>query len=304
MKRLSSDSFRRARAFVLDHARPLERALFAHEFEGGSAEAVWHALQVFANADGGFGHALEPDCRAPDSSTLATITAFPLLRRTGAPADHPLVVGGVRYLVDSCERAWPGWRALPPSANDHPRAFWWNHDPAAPRTDEQWSNPSAAVVACLHHYPAEVPPDLLQAVTEKAFAVLDAQADTLSGHDFLTFVELAESLPAPLNTRVWSRLKTRARTAILTDPAQWTGYGVRPLWAVTHPQSPLMDGLDDAVLAHLDYEIDQQQPDGSWHPFWSWGRFETDWATARREWQGQLTVKTLTALKAFGRLDA
>jgi hypothetical protein len=140
-------------------------------------------------------------------------------------------------------------------------------------------------------------------VTDKALAVLDAQAESLGGHDFLTFIELAENLPAPLNATVRSRLKTRARAAIQTDPAQWTGYGVRPLWAVPHPHSPLMDVLGDAVQANLDFEIDQQQADGSWHPNWSWGRYETEWAIARRDWQGQITVKTLVALKAFGRIE-
>lgn len=304
MKHLTSAAFRNAREFVFNRARPLERALFAFEFENGPAEAVWEALQPFANADGGFGHALEPDCRVPDSSVLATTTAFPLLVRTGAPADHPLVVGGIRYLVECCDRAWPGWSALPAAANNYPRAFWWNHEPAAARDDPHWSNPSAAVVACLHRFPAEVPSELLQSVTAKALAVLETQVASLAGHDFLTFVELAESLPGPLAAPVWARLKSRARDAIMTDPAQWSSYGVRPLWAVAHPHSPLMDGLGEAVQANLDYEIEQQQPDGSWLPFWAWGRFEADWIVARQEWQGQLTVKTLAALKAFNRLAA
>jgi hypothetical protein len=101
MKRLTPAAFRLAREFVVTHARPLDRALFAHEFEGASAESVWGALQAFANEDGGFGQALEPDCRLPDSSILATITAFPLLLRTGAPADHPRVSRGIRYLDDT-----------------------------------------------------------------------------------------------------------------------------------------------------------------------------------------------------------
>ena len=36
--------------------------------------------------------------------------------------------------------------------------------------------------------------------------------------------------------------------------------------------------------------------------FWTWGRFDTEWAKAKVEWQGQLTVKLLRSLKAFGRI--
>jgi hypothetical protein len=101
---------------------------------------------------------------------------------------------------------------------------------------------------------------------------------------------------------VWEGLKKQAPVAVVTDPAQWTGYGVRPLWAVPEPGSPLRAVLDGPVQAHLDYEIDRQQPDGSWHPFWSWGRFDAEWELAKVAWQGQLTVKLLGSLKAFGRI--
>ena len=49
-------------------ARPLERALFAHAFEGGGRTAVLAALVPYQNDDGGFGHALEPDWGAPSNS--------------------------------------------------------------------------------------------------------------------------------------------------------------------------------------------------------------------------------------------
>jgi len=62
---------------------------------------------------------------------------------------------------------------------------------------------------------------------------------------------------------VWSALNGIAPKAVVTDPAQWTGYGVRPLWAMSGPGSPLMDSLSEAVNAQLDFEIGQQSADGS-----------------------------------------
>ena len=44
MKKLSAPNFRRARDFLHGQARPLERALFAHEFEAGPRDAVQEAL--------------------------------------------------------------------------------------------------------------------------------------------------------------------------------------------------------------------------------------------------------------------
>ena len=72
MKMLSREAFGRAADYLRNEARPLERALFAHHFEGGGRTAVLAALVPYQNADGGFGRALEPDMRAEASSVLAT----------------------------------------------------------------------------------------------------------------------------------------------------------------------------------------------------------------------------------------
>jgi len=304
MKNLSAENFTRARHFVKAKARPVDQALFAYTFERGNPESVWEALSEFANEDGGFGHGIEPDCRLPASSMLGTITAFPYLLQTNAPADHPLVENGIRYLITTYDHNLQGWRMLPPEANDHPRAMWWGYDPEKANEDviDNWGNPSACAVATLQRYSSLVPDGLLREVTDKAMAELEAKSDTLEGHVFLPFVELAEALPPDLSAPVWSTLNGIAPKAVVIDPAQWTGYGVRPLWAVTGPESPLMESLSEAVNAQLDFEIGQQSADGSWHPFWNWGQYEKEWESAKLEWQGLLTVRLLRSFKAFGRI--
>jgi hypothetical protein len=57
----------RADEFLWTRARLLERRIFEHRFRDGSAEAVERAVDAYRNADGGFGQALEPDCRTPHS---------------------------------------------------------------------------------------------------------------------------------------------------------------------------------------------------------------------------------------------
>lgn len=304
MKALTAKPFNLAREFINTKARPVDKALFAFTFENGKPDAVWDALGYFSNQDGGFGHGMEPDCRLPASSALGTSTAFPYLILTQAPGDHPLVRNGIRYLINTYDRSLKGWRMLTPDVNDYPRAFWWNYDPKTAGQDvrEHWSNPSAAVVANLHRYKELVPQDFLREVTAKAMAEFQANCMTITGHDFLPYIELAEALPEPASRYVWDGLKKQARAAIVTDPAQWNGYGTRPLWAAQAPQSPLMEVLAESVNAQLDFEIDRQQPDGAWHPFWTWGRFDAEWEVAKVEWQGYLTVKTLRSLKAFGRI--
>ena len=76
---------------------------------------------------------------------LGTITAFPYLLQTNAPADHPLVEKGINYLINTYDQNLKGWRMLPPEANDHPRAMWWGYDSvkADQEVIDNWGNPSA-----------------------------------------------------------------------------------------------------------------------------------------------------------------
>ena len=59
---------RAAEDFIWRAARLLDRHRYALLFADGSAEAVLEALRGYRNADGGFGHALEPDLRCPAAS--------------------------------------------------------------------------------------------------------------------------------------------------------------------------------------------------------------------------------------------
>ena len=99
--RLRKALFEGSRSFILESARPLEIALFHYLFESGATDRVLEALGHNQNEDGGFGHALEPDLRSPESSALCTSIAFQTLRLVGARYTHPMVASGIRYLIDT-----------------------------------------------------------------------------------------------------------------------------------------------------------------------------------------------------------
>ncbi len=110
----------RAEQFVWLSARVLEQRRFAYHFLGGDAEAVEAALAAYANEDGGYGHALEPDVRGPASQPLHTAHALRVLdsigRCGGTQAERVC-----RYLTEASTRDG----ALPvvhPSARGYPVA--------------------------------------------------------------------------------------------------------------------------------------------------------------------------------------
>lgn len=71
------------------HARRIDRRRFDLLFGDGDPEAAIAALAGYANPDGGFGWALEPDLRSASSQPVGAVHAFEVLEEI-APSTSPL----------------------------------------------------------------------------------------------------------------------------------------------------------------------------------------------------------------------
>ncbi len=307
MNRLSREAFEGARRFLRTDARPLEQVLFAFRFESGSPEHVIEELTRFANEDGGFGRALEPDVRTPSSSALATALGLRVLEEIDCETDRPLVRGAVDWLVETFDPDARVWRVVPHDTNDHPHAPWWHdEDGSLARTFDGFRIiPRALIVALLHRFGVHLPADWLDEVTEATVACIE-EVDVLGeggGSDLEYVVHLAqtESLPEPYRRRLVARVRAAIPEAVVRDQARWSTYCVTPLRAVPSPASIGADLIRAELQRNIDVLIDRQCPDGAWDPTWTFD-YPRAWAEARTEWRGILTLKALTTLRAFGRL--
>jgi len=294
-----------ARQFLLQSARPLERALYRFHFENAPASEVRHALAAFQNPDGGFGRALEPDFRLPASSAIATVTAFRHLRAAGIPARDPLVATAVRWTQAAFDRALDRWPPVPPEVNDWPHAPWWAwSEPGQPGFR---ANPGIEFVAHLWRYREAVDPTFLSEITARAEALLARLPAQPEMHDLLCVIELAEtpSVPALLRNQAANCVRKTGPAIVARDSQAWSGYGVKPLLLAPRADSLLARPLNDVIAANLQFEMDRQGADGSWAPNWSWcGLFPGDWPQAEREWKGALTLQSLLTFRSYGHLPA
>lgn len=84
--------------YVYANARLLDRRRLERVLGGATAEAVIDALRPYQNLDGGFGHALEPDMRAPGSEPACTLFALETLVETGLTR-HPMFDAAAAWLA-------------------------------------------------------------------------------------------------------------------------------------------------------------------------------------------------------------
>jgi hypothetical protein len=309
---LSRDAYHRARGFVMTRARPLEVARLRVAFDGAPASAVWDALKPFQNPDGGFGHGMEPDFQAPQSSALATTVALQVVREaraaTGTEPPESLIVPAIGYLLATLDRERATWRIIPPGTGASPHAPWWsnagNEDPNGDLLSARSLNPTAECLGCLYEYPAQVPEALLHALSATVLDYL-AGRESVEMHDFLCCKRWAETpgLDIAMRDRLVHELNRFLESVVCRDPAAWHAYVLRPLQVAESPGSLLYPALREIIPANLDWEIEQQQPDGAWLPTWDWGSlFPEAWQQARLEWAGWITVERLLVLRRYDRI--
>jgi hypothetical protein len=298
---LSRREFEASRRFIEKTARPLEIARFRHAFDGASDNSVFDALKKYQNTDGGFGHALEPDLRAPESSALCTSIAFQVLRSIHAPSDEAIVSTGIAYLLDTLDIQKGYWRVIPSSAGENPHAPWWNQTGREKEFESFSLNPTAELLGYLYDYLGKSHREILSPVSEQVVRHLSG-LEKIEMHDLLCCLRLLETktLPLDIDRPVRQKLLQLIDATLTTDPAQWKEYNLRPLQVVDHPGSPFLAGRAESVAANLEYEISTQKEDGSWTITWTWGdAYPNEWILAAREWSGILTLDKLLLLKRF-----
>jgi hypothetical protein len=281
-----------AHEFLWTHARLLERRIFEHRFLEGSAEAVERAVDAYRNADGGFGQALEPDCRTPHSQPEAMRWALAVLDATGC-LNEERALGCADWLA-SVSTPDGGVPFCLTSVDGYPKAPWWK---AVPEAD---LNPTGSLVGLLRRHAPDHPwvRRAAEWCWERALAgVPKSQYQAHPLADFL-ISEPDQERARPVLDALGEALG-RGRVVPL-DPAARppTPDTHTPLQFATSPEHPLRRFFSDAIIeGFLDRLIAAQQEDGGWPIDWP-----APGTTAIHEWRAIRTLEALQTLSAFGRL--
>lgn len=115
-------SLENARCYIHAQGNLWERALWDYLFDGGPAERVQRILSGYKNSDGGFGHGLEHDIKAPLSNPLMLEFLLAVLRDTGLPPGA--LLDGTPDWVEMIQNK-DGSLQNPSGLGDYPRAQWW-----------------------------------------------------------------------------------------------------------------------------------------------------------------------------------
>jgi len=305
---MNAPDFNAAAAFVAANARVLDRRRFQRLFEDGpvlGSAPVRDAVAAYRNDDGGFGHALEPDCRAPGSQPAATEMALRVMDEADA-WDEDLVRGACDWLmaVAPAEGGAAFVEANPRSLADWPHAPWWVPEEGHPAS----LIATGMIAGTLHARGVSHP--WLDGATEVMWNRIGALCwpggthppgppwAEPSGYEMFGVLRFLQHVPdRDRALEAFGRVGPLIieRNLVSLDPeAPGEVHGV--LDFAPEPDSLARSLFDDVtVKAHLDHLAHAQRDDGGWTFNWlAWS------PAAELDWRGFLTVEALRVLRANG----
>jgi hypothetical protein len=293
---MDAPDFEAASAFVAANARVIDRRRFGRLFGDGDGDGdvgpVRDAVAAYRNHDGGFGHGLEPDCRAPGSQPAATEMALRLLDEADA-WDDALVRGACDWLtsVAPAEGGAAFVEAGPQALDGWPHAPWWVPEEGHPAS----LIATGMIAGTLHKRGAGHP--WLDRATGVMWTRIDALREP-GGYEMFGVLRFLQYVPdrdraQEAFERVGPLILERNLVAL--DP-EAAGETHSPLDFAPEPDSLARSLFDEATIkANLDHLAHAQREDGGWTfnwPAWS--------PAAERDWRGFLTVDNLRILRANG----
>ncbi|HEY1914212.1 MAG TPA: hypothetical protein VGH27_01435 [Streptosporangiaceae bacterium] len=280
-----------AEQFIAAHARVLEQRLFERLFRDGEAQPVTGAVAAYRNADGGFGHGLEPDGRSPASQPAAVELGLRILNEADAWSAE-LAAGACDWLAATAP-AEGGSVFVDASIEGWPHAPWWVPTQGRPASLVS----TGQIAGTLHARGVRHP--WLDRATELMWARIDDLTEA-GPYDMFGVLRFLDHVPD----------RDRAQQAfgevgqllfklnlVETDPhAPGETHG--PLAFAPRPGSLARSLFTDAVIeANLEHLAGAQREDGGWMFTWpAWS------PAAEQDWRGFVTVEALTTLRAYGRL--
>lgn len=295
----------RARNFIYRNARPLDLYRWRYLFEGGSREDVLNALSAYQNADGGFGHALEPDCWNPHSAPMQTWVATRILEEVGLEDPrHPIVQGILRYLSSGQDFDGHTWANTLPSNADYPHAPWW-----APEAGSETAyNPTASLAGFALRF-AEKGGALhgtARRVAQEAYLYLKEHFPLPSMHTASCFVELYEALRAGgvedlLDLKAFEGLlREQIRGLITYDASKWaTEYVCRPSQFVRSRESAFFAENREVCEKECRFLSASQEADGSWRITWAWAAYPEAWSVSKIWWKADQIIQNVRFARAI-----
>ncbi|MCH5154516.1 MAG: hypothetical protein J1F71_04820 [Clostridiales bacterium] len=301
---MNRNVFKKAMEFVYRNARPIDLALWRYHFEGGKRSDVIEILSFYQNADGGFGHAIEPDFWNSNSTPIATWKAISILNEVGVDLNEKIVKNILNYFDSGKDFENGLWYNTVRSNNDYPHAVWWE---CGKGEGTPIVNPTISLAGFALKYA-----DTNSALHKRAVDIVTAYGNNFikepicDMHITPLYMELYEYCASIKGFDLFdlaaykSALYSAVKSTVCTDTEKWcTEYVCKP--STFYNSSRMVLDILDRKLCEKKCEqlLNSQLDDGSYNIPWIWHNDYTEYYIAANWWKSSFLLKNMLYLKDF-----
>lgn len=301
------DNYIAAKNFILKNARPLDMARWNYLFENADKQAVIKVLEAYQNPDGGFAHAIEPDCWNKESTPMQTWVATRIIREISLEdKNHPMIKGIIEYLASGDEFNGHRWNGLDTVAtnNEYPHAPWWS----CTQDYEKSYNPTASLIGFVLKYGQKDTKfyRLMCNLAKDSYRYFENSNPLESMHECACFIQLYEYMKECDCNDLFDMhqfkhlLQKQVKQLITYNTEVWDiSYVCKPSLFISNKSSDFYLENKDICNFECEFIRKAQNEDGSWNVTWNWAEYPEEWAISKQWWKADIIINNMKYLQEF-----
>jgi hypothetical protein len=279
---------------VKEKSRHIDELLILSLFKNQDEEII-NELKKYQNADGGFGHCLEPDVRMPDSSVLATTRAVIVLHEVKEKrVKIKMIEDIVHYFESQYDNDRKGFYMVSKEVNNYPRAVWWNYEDID--KNFPFGNPDPEVIGFLYKYRKFLKKLNISTLVNSVVSFVLSEEFLESGfHSLISTLYFYKRVDDDIKNLIHDRLHALASKEIKAGMGHWNEYSLEP-YKVYSVEPHFVNTHLEALALNLNLKLEQVK-NLSIKPNWEWAQFEDVFEQVKHEWVGHLYFDILKAFR-------
>lgn len=279
---------------IKEKGRKIDYLLIQQLFENKDKEII-EELKKYQNEDLGFGNALEPDVRMPNSSVVASDIAVSILEQV---KDIKLKESLIKDLVEYYENIYSEidgrFYMVPKEVDDYPHAIWWNHKDLD--KNFPFGNPDPEVIGFLYQNRKHLKKLSINKLINMVVSfILDENFKNATMHTLLSVLKFHKLVDADVKNLIHDRVHFMIDKELDESYGRWNEYSLEPykiynidIHFVSHRMEELQENLNFNLERVMKLEV---------LPNWSWHQYNDIFEDTKYDWVGFLYYEIIRALR-------
>jgi hypothetical protein len=279
---------------IEEKGRMIDVLLIQNLFENKEQEII-DELRKYQNEDLGFGNALEPDLRMPNSSVVATNIAVSILDEIkDVSLKEPILKDIVTYYESIYNEELGRFLMTTKEVDNYPHAVWWNY--ADLEKNFPFGNPDPEVIGFLYQNRKYVQKLSLNHLINKVITYIRSDEFIQGGmHSLMSVISFNNRVDKDVQNLIHERIHDVVDFEITNGLGKWDEYGLEP-YKIYLMDRHFTENHQKELEENLSFNKKKVES-LTVQPNWKWYQYEEEFDKIKSDWTGYLYFSLIKALR-------